>query len=202
MKDKLIFLVSGLLIGLGCTAFFYNFKYVQELHAAKNSTAKPDSFYEKIATRGQAGSERHSSPWQEFEEMKNHFFSEQGMDSLISDEEFESFFKSAHSQQPIWNQNSQPFTILKKETNSELSYEIELQGSVQGDSVEVKVENNNVIISGQQKQSSENKSDQSQTTFFSTMSFTRSFSLPPGVDSEHMEIKNQGKSITLKFPKI
>ncbi len=98
--------------------------------------------------------------------------------------------------------NRQSYSLNQKETNESLIYEINLKDGVDGKSVDIKVENGLVTISGQTKTENEAQDEVQSSFFSSSSSFSQSFSLPEYVDTENVRIKNHKNKIILTFPKI
>ena len=102
----------------------------------------------------------------------------------------------------FYENSARSYTVNSKETDDSLVYEVELKNNVEGDSINVSVENRVVTISGKKNLSNKNEEDDVQSFFSSSSSFSQSFTVPSNVDSENVKITNEGKKIILIFPKI
>ena len=89
--------------------------------------------------------------------------------------------------------------ITEREDAAYIYYDIELGPDPEAFSVQPRVEGNYLTISGEAKKGPSSKEEESQTVFRSA--FTRTFPLPPGIDSGKMEMLSEQGKLTLRFPK-
>ena len=86
--------------------------------------------------------------------------------------------------------------IKKREDSSFVYYDISTKG-LDPKKLKVKVENNQISISGE----TENKSEGDHSETYSKSSFHRSFPAPGHVDAEKVHIEQLADKLVLKFPK-
>ena len=113
----------------------------------------------------------------------------------------DSIFDMKFDRSSMFDGGQKSYTMSSRETDSSLIYEIELESGVEGDSVNVSVENGMVTISGQKTTTNKDENNMGQSIFSSSSSFSQSFSIPNHVDSENVKITNEDKKIILTFPK-
>ncbi len=202
LKDKLIFLLSGLLIGLGVAAFVVNVKTIQLANAESETLAPQGEVYPKDDTTALQSdlneSFFNSDPFREIREMQEQFW--RSMDSrknFFSDRSLKGFsfpqFKSL---------GGSSIEISESETANYHIYEISLKDADEGSSVDVNVENHQVTIHGKKIQKSTEGHQQTGGSFFSSSSFSQSFTVPRHLDSDNVIVQNQGNKVILKFPRL
>ncbi len=199
-KDKLIFLLSGLLIGLGVAAFVVNVKTIQLASADSETQSLQEEVYsqdDESAVQSHLNeSFFNSDPFREIREMQERFWSSMDRrDDFFSNRGLKGFsfpqFKSL---------GGSAIEISETETATHHIYEISLKDAEEGSSVDVNVENHQVTIHGKKVQKSTGGRQQAHGSFFSSSSFSQSFTVPRHLDSDNVIVQNQGTKVILKFP--
>jgi HSP20 family molecular chaperone IbpA len=107
----------------------------------------------------------------------------------------EDFFDK--SRDPISQMKVSVGDIKLREDEKNIYYDISIAG-IDPKNVDVKVENNEVYVTGKVERKSDTKDEDS---YFSS-SFHREFPVPANTDSRKVEIENEKNKVTLKFPKV
>lgn len=117
---------------------------------------------------------------------------------------FEEFFGDAndmmaqlpHQLDTFELHNSDLGEIETREDDQYLYYEIDLKGKTPKE-MRVSVENGQMTISGQMESNSQEKS----SSLVMSMSFHRSFPIPPDVDADKYSMEQVGEKLVIKLPK-
>ncbi len=197
LKDKMVFLFSGLLIGMGVAAFFVNLKTIRassvpfgiddsgKQNLSESNSPSPfrsmfeDSFFE-------------SDPFADLDEIQSRLWRQWGDESPLSS-----------SMRDFGGARSKNFEVQQTENSRYLIYEISMSDFTEGSSMDVSVDQQMVTVRGQKVVNSERRnSSHYGSSFYSSSSFSQSFSVPPGLDTENVIMDNQGQKVILKFPKL
>ena len=90
-----------------------------------------------------------------------------------------------------------------KETGKEFKLEVSAPGFDKGD-FDLRVDKNVLTISARKETSTEEKGEDEKVLRqeFSSTTFSRSFTLPEGVDTDHISAKEKSGVLTIKLPKL
>lgn len=200
-KDKIIFLLSGLMIGLGATAFVYNFRTIQSANAeSQPGLNRALSDFKNLAQKNRRS--LLSDPFfdrdsvMDMRELRNRFFQGIGSSSLFPNRE--SFFSSQDFQFP----KTSRFNIEQSETPEYVIYEVTMEGAGDGSAMDVDVEEGMVNIRGHRVDEVQDNRNQVNQSFYSSSTLSQSFSLPSHLDYQNVVIENKGRVVILKFPKL
>ncbi len=197
-KDRALFTFSGLMIGLGLAAFFFNIKTIHWANAESESRNQHQIFDDTDFPRDTSDFQSffNEDPFQEMEEMQNRIFGKIPDSSLFPSRD--ALFSNKNWSSLSTNQGH--FKIEKSETADHLIYEVEIEGAEEGRSIDVNVIDQMVTVTGRRVDQSGRSNETHR--FYSSSTFSQSFSLPPGLDTENVEMENFGHRVVLKFPKL
>ncbi len=182
--------VSGVILGITSVLLF------QYAIKAQPSEQKLARIQDQVESQGTLEDTflHDDDPFSAMEKMRERMFKGFGQFDAFENDFFDrsfSRFGSGHS-----------YSLNQKENDENLIYEINLKDGVDGKTLDIKVEDGLVTISGQTKNQSDAQNDVHNSFFSSSSSFSQSFSLPDYIDAEKVQIQNSKNKITLTFPKI
>jgi len=182
--------VSGVILGITSVLLF------QYAVKAQPSEQKQARIQDQVEPKGTLEDTflNDDDPFSVMEQMRERMFKGFGQFDALEDDFFDRGFSRFG--------RSQSYSLNQKENDENLIYEINLKDGVDGNTVDIKVEDGLVTISGQTKNQSDTQNDVHNSFFSSSSSFSQSFSLPEYVDAEKVQIENSKNKITLIFPKI
>jgi len=184
MKYLLTILLSGL-VGAVATAAVIKYKpgLINSVSNSSHPVAeKPLSFFKDDFFSAE-------DPFKEMKEMQERMISKFGLNS------FDSFFTVKDFS------NMETTDITTKEDDHYLYYEIGVH-NLDKTSVNTKVENGNITISGKITKTSDSDEESSELHSTYTSTFHKSFPLPNYVDDTRMESYAENNKLIVKFPKI
>lgn len=182
-SQKIVIGTLSFLLGVGC---FWGFGKLQS-YQANNKT---------ISTLSSQSEDPFADLWQAMDPFKSQskMFKDMDMwrDQMMKD--FHNFESRSESFWPSWaTQRESSFALKKREDSDAIYYDFET-GNKMPKNFEVKVENNQLTITGLIE-------DGDGKTMTTTSSFMKSFPLPENVDPENYGVKNESGKIVIRLIK-
>lgn len=185
-------------IGIGATLFFQNFEFkakqqkdpIDTLFSQKRGL---DKTFDRVFDDDFFSSS--GDPFSQMKKMRKNMLKR--FESFEDDSGsglFDSWFKKRFG-------GGQPGDIQTREDDKFVYYDVFVKG-LSKEKVDIRVEDGQITVSGTVRNESNDESEGTASSFFSSSTFHRSFPVPPNVDSGKVQMEQQGDKIVVKFPKV